>query len=94
MMPKLPKLQIVVWEDACAYASWQSPKECGTALIVSAGFLVYEDDKFITLAGSISPPETNNSISIPKGWDLSRITIPWPKRIVAKLNRWVHNKKK
>ena len=59
------KLVIVEWLDALAQGEWHEAKRedlrCKTV-----GFVVYEDDEQIELAGTITDGMCNNSITIPK----------------------------
>ena len=59
------KLVLVEWLDALAQGEWHEAKRedlrCKTV-----GFVVYEDDEQIELAGTITDGMCNNSITIPK----------------------------
>jgi hypothetical protein len=59
------KLVIVEWLDALAQGEWHEAKRedlrCKTV-----GFIVYEDDEQLELAGTITDGMCNNSITIPK----------------------------
>ena len=59
------KLVLVEWLDALAQGEWHEAKRedlrCKTV-----GFVVYEDDEQIELAGTITVGMCNNSITIPK----------------------------
>ena len=59
------KLVYVEWLDALAQGEWHEAKRedlrCKTI-----GFIVYEDDEQIELAGTITDGMCNNSITIPK----------------------------
>ena len=59
------KLVLVEWLDALAQGEWHEAKHeelrCKTV-----GFVVYEDDEQIELAGTITDGMCNNSITIPK----------------------------
>lgn len=59
------KLVYVEWLDALAQGEWHEAKRedlrCKTI-----GFVVYEDDEQIELAGTITDGMCNNSITIPK----------------------------
>lgn len=59
------KLVVVEWLDALAQGEWHEAKRedlrCKTV-----GFIVYEDDEQIELAGTITDGMCNNSITIPK----------------------------
>ena len=59
------KLILVEWLDALAQGEWHEGKredlKCKTV-----GFVVFEDDEQIELAGTITAGMCNNSITIPK----------------------------
>lgn len=59
------KLVLVEWLDALAQGEWHEAKredlKCKTV-----GFVVFEDDEQIELAGTITAGMCNNSITIPK----------------------------
>ena len=59
------KLVLVEWLDALAQGEWHEAKredlKCKTI-----GFVVFEDDEQIELAGTITEGMCNNSITIPK----------------------------
>ena len=59
------KLVLVEWLDALAQGEWHEAKRedlrCKTV-----GFVVFEDDEQIELAGTITDGMCNNSITIPK----------------------------
>ena len=59
------QLVLVEWLDALAQGEWHEAKRedlrCKTV-----GFVVYEDDEQIELAGTITDGMCNNSITIPK----------------------------
>ena len=59
------KLVLVEWLDALAQGEWHEPKredlKCQTV-----GFVVFEDEQQIELAGTITEGMCNNSITIPK----------------------------
>lgn len=59
------KLVLVEWDDALAQGEWHESKKedlrCKTV-----GFVVYEDDHQIELAGTITEGMCNNSITLPK----------------------------
>jgi hypothetical protein len=72
MAPKRPrsaldttKLVLVEWLDALAQGEWHEAKRedlrCKTV-----GFVVFEDEEQIELAGTITEGMCNNSITIPK----------------------------
>lgn len=67
-------LVVVEWLDALAQGEWHEPKredlQCKTV-----GFVVYEDDQQIELAGTITEGMCNNSITIPKQMIVKRKVI-------------------
>ena len=69
------KLVLVEWLDALAQGEWHEAKredlQCKTV-----GFVVYEDDQQIELAGTITEGMCNNSITIPKQMIVKRKAIP------------------
>jgi uncharacterized protein YfeS len=75
------KLVLVEWLDALAQGEWHEAKRedlrCKTV-----GFVVYEDDEQIELAGTITDGMCNNSITIPKKMLTKRkeIKLEAPKR--------------
>jgi hypothetical protein len=74
------KVVLVTWKDAVADSGWQSV-EAEPVLhdIMTIGYLHHENDELICLAGSWGENEgsieTNNRITIPKGWIISRKEI-------------------
>jgi hypothetical protein len=67
-------LVLVEWLDALAQGEWHEPKRedlhCKTV-----GFVVYEDDQQLELAGTITDGMCNNSITIPKQMIVKRKVI-------------------
>jgi hypothetical protein len=67
-------LVLVEWLDALAQGEWHEPKRedlhCKTV-----GFVVYEDEQQIELAGTITDGMCNNSITIPKQMIVKRKVI-------------------
>lgn len=59
------KLVLVEWLDALAQGEWHEAKR-EDLRCKSIGFVVYEDDEQIELAGTITDGMCNNSITIPK----------------------------
>jgi hypothetical protein len=55
----------VEWLDALAQGEWHEAKR-EDLRCKSVGFIVYEDDEQIELAGTITDGMCNNSITIPK----------------------------
>lgn len=68
------KLTYIEWLDAMAQGEWHEAKRedlhCRTV-----GFVVYEDDEQIELAGTITDGMCNNSITLPKRMILKRKEI-------------------
>ena len=64
-------LVLVEWLDALAQGEWHEPKR-EDLLCKTAGFVVYEDDQQIELAGTITDGMCNNSITIPKRMIIKR----------------------
>ena len=75
-------LVLVEWLDALAQGEWHEPKRedlhCKTV-----GFVVYEDEQQIELAGTITEGMCNNSITIPKQMIVKRKVI----KLEAKLSK-------
>jgi len=67
-------LVLIEWLDALAQGEWHEPKRedlyCKTV-----GFVVYEDEQQIELAGTITEGMCNNSITIPKQMIVKRKVI-------------------
>ncbi len=59
------KLVLVEWLDALAQGEWHEAKR-EDLKCKSVGFVVFEDDEQIELAGTITAGMCNNSITIPK----------------------------
>jgi hypothetical protein len=59
------KLVLVEWLDALAQGEWHEGKR-EDLKCKSVGFVVFEDDEQIELAGTITVGMCNNSITIPK----------------------------
>ena len=59
------KLVLVEWLDALAQGEWHEAKR-EDLRCKSIGFVVYEDDEQLELAGTITDGMCNNSITIPK----------------------------
>jgi hypothetical protein len=68
------KLFLIEWDDALAQGEWHEAKKedlrCKTI-----GFVVYEDDLQIELAGTITDGMCNNSITLPKKMIVKRKEI-------------------
>jgi hypothetical protein len=76
---KKPKhdVELVVWRDAVADVGWKVHSDAEeTQEVYSIGLLVADNDNAIVLGGSWGDNgesmETNNRITIPKGWVTSR----------------------
>jgi hypothetical protein len=73
-----PPIIAVEWIDAVSNSGWEPidkqepPHTCTTV-----GFLVFENQEYLTIAATFGEPpaETNNRISIPKGWIKNRWKI-------------------
>ena len=76
---------MIEWLDALAQGEWHEPKHedlhCKTV-----GFIVYEDDEQIELAGTITHGMCNNSITLPKRMVLKRKEIKLDQK-VSKLRK-------
>lgn len=73
------EINVVDWLDAVSNSGWEdldtddAPHPC-----TSVGFVAYEDDVYVTIAATFAagpPAQTNNRISIPKGWITSRRVV-------------------
>lgn len=68
------KLVVIDWLDALAQGEWHEPKKedlhCKTA-----GFIVYEDEQQVEIAGTITDGMCNNSITIPKQMIIKRKVV-------------------
>ncbi len=69
-----PKLILIEWLDALAQGEWHESKREDLAC-KTVGFVVYEDDEQIELAGTITHGMCNNSITLPKRMILKRKEI-------------------
>lgn len=69
-----PKLVLIEWLDALAQGEWHEPKKEDLAC-KTVGYLVYEDEEQIELAGTITHGMCNNSITLPKRMILKRKEI-------------------
>ena len=67
-------LVLIEWLDALAQGEWHEPKR-EELLCKSIGFVVYEDEQQIELAGTITEGMCNNSITIPKQMIIKRKVI-------------------
>lgn len=68
------QLVLIEWDDALASGEWHEAKKedlrCKTV-----GFIVYEDDHQIEIAGTITEGMCNNSITLPKKMIIKRKVI-------------------
>lgn len=69
-----PKLVLIEWLDALAQGEWHEAKREDLAC-KSIGFIVFEDDEQIELAGTITHGMCNNSITLPKRMILKKKEI-------------------
>lgn len=69
-----PKLILIEWLDALAQGEWHEAKR-EDLRCTSVGYVVYEDDEQIELAGTITHGMCNNSITLPKKMILKRKEI-------------------
>lgn len=69
-----PKLVLIEWLDALAQGEWHEAKREDLAC-KTVGYVVYEDDEQIELAGTITHGMCNNSITLPKRMILKRKEI-------------------
>ena len=81
---KPPRAILVEWHDAISTSGWE---DIGTAeaphLCRSLGFLVHETETFVVVAATWGQsgndaPQSNNRISIPRGWivGIHDVTLP------------------
>jgi hypothetical protein len=51
---KIPEVKSVLWKDHNSIDSWQDPTDYkpSAIIVISTGFVVYEDDDIISLANS------------------------------------------
>lgn len=75
------KLVYIEWLDALAQGEWHEPKR-EDLLCKTIGFVVYEDEQQIEVAGTITEGMCNNSIVLPKQMITKRkaITVETTKR--------------
>jgi hypothetical protein len=85
-MKKVPPIICVAWEDPCTYSEWTYRKDAEKKKaqeVLSIGFLVSEDEDYITLALDVSTDEEgdeqfNAYAVIPKGCVRRRRTVKAP----------------
>ncbi len=85
-MKKLPPIVCIAWEDPCNYSEWaykQDAEKKTASEVLSIGFLVKEDDQYITLALDISIDEDddeqfNSYAVVPKVCVRRRRTVKSP----------------
>ena len=87
------KLVLVEWLDALAQGEWHEAKredlKCKTV-----GFVVFEDDEQIELAGTITAGMCNNSITIPKKMLTKVKEIKLENKKVSKVSKPVRAKQR
>ena len=78
----ISRVELVIWNDAVADSGWKEHQDAAALQTVrSIGYVVSSDRKAIVLAGSwgfnteTKKMETNNRITIPKGWIVNRTRI-------------------
>lgn len=72
-------IEYITWEDAYSSDEWVDGVEKVEPFIVhTIGYLIYEDDKRITLAGSVQEYSTSCRLIIPKGMIITRIRLGIP----------------
>ena len=76
------RVEMIVWDDAVASTGWCDDKDAGKPQRCrSIGYVVASDARSITLAGTwgvnteTKKMETNNRMTIPKGWIVSRTKV-------------------
>ena len=76
------RIDLIIWNDAVADSGWKEHKDAAPLLVVrSIGYVVSSDRKAVVLAGSwgfnteTKKMETNNRMTIPKGWIVSRTRV-------------------
>lgn len=71
------------WEDSCSLGGrvWHDQKaDVGTSLCKTAGFVIKEDNKSITIASHITPEgDMAGDITIPKRAITKRRVVSWKK---------------
>jgi len=76
---KRKNLSVIIWEDAAGTSGWLDVDsgDDGLMMIVSAGFVLREDKKVVTLIQSVGTDgkRYDNSITIPKSNILKRKSI-------------------
>ena len=83
-----PKLVLIEWLDALAQGEWHEAKREDLAC-KTVGFVVFEDDEQIELAGTITHGMCNNSITLPKKMILKRKEIKLENSISKKQRKRV-----
>tara|TARA_X000001388_G_C2150753_1_gene92298 strand:- start:143 stop:478 length:336 start_codon:yes stop_codon:yes gene_type:complete len=70
------KIEVVEWEDAQAEAGWYGDDlEPELAKVITVGFLISETKRAVCIASTISPPDSNAHMHIPKAWIKNRRKI-------------------
>lgn len=58
----------IVWDDAATEMGWDvRPTAAEPQLCLSLGFLVFENEKYVILASTVSGDHVNSKIQIPRG---------------------------
>lgn len=67
----------ITWDDAASNNGWVDfpPPPLEPQTVVTVGFLIQEDDRYIQVAHTVSDTEYNGDIQIPKGMILKRETL-------------------
>ena len=82
-MATASRVEMIVWDDAVASTGWSEHSDSSTKpqRCRSIGYVVESKARHITLAGTwgmnteTKKMETNNRMTIPKGWIVSRTRI-------------------
>jgi hypothetical protein len=78
------RVDLIVWDDAVAGTEWKGAADVEKLhRCTSIGLVVVEDRRSVVLAGSwglndAGEMETNNRITIPKGFIVSRAAVTLP----------------
>lgn len=87
----MTEVHVIEWLDAVATHGWEDfgfkegPHRC-----TSVGFVAHEDDEYVIVAATFAagpPAQTNNRISIPKGWITARRILSLRGKSVLKRSR-------
>ena len=77
------KVEIIEWEDAQAEAGWYGDDiQPELAKVTTVGFVIAENKKAVCIASTISLPDSNAHLHIPKAWIKKRrkMSIADPKK--------------